>query len=64
MNWVYQSKVLSSYQSGFRAQHQTAGHITRLIQEGLETINQNNLMGALFVDLASAFDKVWHNGLL
>jgi hypothetical protein len=35
-----------------------------LIQEGLETINQNKFMGALFVDLASAFDKVWHNGLL
>ena len=64
MNWVYQSRILSSYQSGFRAQHQTADHITRLIQEGLETINQNKFMGALFVDLASAFDKVWHNGLL
>ena len=62
--WVKESKILSKFQSGFRAHHQTADHIIRLLQEGVETTNQDKYMGVLFVDLASAFDKVWHNGLL
>ena len=63
-DWASQEKILSIYQSGFRPLHQTSDHITRLIQEGLESINQDKYMGVLLVDLASAFDKVWHHGLL
>ena len=62
--WVTESKILSKFQSGFRARHQTADHIIRILQEGIESINQDKFMGVLLVDLASAFDKVWHNGLL
>jgi hypothetical protein len=51
-------------QFGFRPKHSTAGqliHVTEFISHGM---NQNKSTGAIFLDVAKAFDTVWHDGLV
>jgi len=38
--------------------------ILRIVQSGLTAFNRNEKLGAIFVDIEKAFDRVWHNGLL
>ena len=35
-----------------------------MMQDALKAFNNNEYMGAIFVDIEKAFDKVWHSGLL
>ncbi|CAF0704299.1 unnamed protein product [Brachionus calyciflorus] len=37
---------------------------TETLQEGLAAFNRNKKLGAIFIDIEKAFDKVWHSGLL
>jgi hypothetical protein len=70
--WMVLSKInnpdltppISTYQCGFRKGRQTKDHIFRIIQDGLAAFNRGEKMGAIFVDIMKAFDRVWHNGLL
>ena len=62
--WILDNNLYSIYQSGFRHHHQTADVITRLLQQALEGQNKSHYTGNLLVDIAKAFDKVWHNGLI
>jgi hypothetical protein len=51
-------------QFGFRPKHSTADqliHVTEFISHGM---NQNKSTGAIFLDVAKAFDTVWHDGLV
>ena len=50
-------------QSGFRQSRQTKDNILYLTQKVKEEFNKGKKM-SVFIDIASAFDKVWHNGLL
>jgi hypothetical protein len=63
-DWLLKNKILSKLQCGFRRFCQTRDQILRLLQEGLAAFNRNQKLGAVFVDIEKAFDKVWHNGLL
>ena len=62
--WIATNELLSKYQCGFRHNRQTKDQILRIIQEALKAFNMNEYMGAIFIDIEKAFDKVWHNGLL
>jgi hypothetical protein len=62
--WISTNKILSKYQCGFRHNRQTKDQILRIIQEALKAFNLNEYMGAIFIDIEKAFDKVWHKGLL
>lgn len=62
--WISSNHLLSLFQSGFRKHRQTKDHILRLLDTGIASFNINQRLGALFVDIEKAFDKVWHNGLL
>ena len=63
-DWLDREHILSPFQSGFRKDRQTRDHMLRLIQHGQQAFNNGQLMGAMFVDIEKAFDKVWHQGLL
>ena len=63
-SWIYENKILSDYQSGFRKTMSTKDHLLRLTQECQQAFNRNKSVGALFVDIEKAFDKVWINGLI
>ncbi|GJQ66886.1 hypothetical protein Trydic_g10287 [Trypoxylus dichotomus] len=44
-----------------RAQHHSPGRLVERIKEGF---NRRECTGAVILDVAKAFDKVWHQGLL
>jgi retron-type reverse transcriptase len=59
-----ENHVLPDEQFGFRPKHSTADqliHVTEFISQG---INQKKSTGAIFLDVAKAFDTVWHDGLV
>jgi hypothetical protein len=59
-----ENHVLPDEQFGFRPKHSTADqliHVTEFISQG---INQNKSTGSIFLDVAKAFDTVWHDGLV
>ena len=62
--WIATKELLSKFQCEFRHNKQTKDQILRIIQEALKAFNNNELMGAILIDIEKAFDKVWHNGLL
>jgi hypothetical protein len=56
--------ILISNQSGFRERRQTKDNLFYLIQKSQEGFNDDKKTLAIFFDVAAAFDKVWHMGLI
>ena len=57
-------KLIPDFQYGFRNKHSTIDQvhrITSLIQKALE---EKKFCVGIFLDVAQAFDKVWHKGLM
>jgi hypothetical protein len=50
-------------QFGFRPRHSTSLQLARLV-ERTRNFGENRLTGAVFLDVAKAFDSVWIDGLL
>jgi hypothetical protein len=59
-----EKKVILKQQSGFRTHRQTKDNLFFLIQKIIESFNRQKSVCAIFFDIAAAFDKVWHNGLI
>lgn len=57
-------KLLPSHQFGFRAQHGTVEQVHRILEVIRNTYEKREYCSAIFLDVAQAFDKVWHQGLL
>lgn len=51
-------------QFGFRFKHSTVQQILRVTEHITLQFNQNRNTGAVFLDVAKAFDSVWHNGAI
>ena len=62
--WLQETNLISNFQCGFRSARQTNDQLFRLINDGRTAFNKREKLGALFIDIEKAFDKVWHNGLL
>jgi hypothetical protein len=62
--FLKKNKILISCQSGFRQNRQTRDNIFHLTQKVTESFNRSKKVCAIFFDIAAAFDKVWHNGLI
>jgi hypothetical protein len=58
------NKIIINQQSGFRQKRQTKENFFSLTQKAIETLNRCKKMCTIFFDIASAFDKVWHDGLI
>ena len=61
---IKKNKLIPSHQFGFREKHSTIDQVHRVsdtIEKALET---KKVCSAVFLDVAQAFDKVWHEGLL
>ena len=56
--------IVMDQQSGFRKRRQTKDNLTFLIQKSFESNRNGKSVVAIFFDIQSAFDKVWHLGLL
>ena len=56
-------RFISKHQSGFRRTKSTNDHLFRLSQSIMESFNRGEHVVATFLDIETAFDNVWHNGL-
>ncbi|GJQ73939.1 Desat1 [Trypoxylus dichotomus] len=56
--------VIPNCQFGFRREHSTTHQVLRLVEQIKEGFNRRECTGAVFLDVAKAFDKVWHQSLL
>lgn len=63
-NWLEYAAVIPDEQHGFRAHHSTAHQLLRVTEYITQGFNLNQATGAIFLDVAKAFDKVWHDGIL
>jgi hypothetical protein len=51
-------------QFGFRPRHSTSLQLARLVEIITTNFGEKKLTGAVFLDMAKAFDTVWIDGLL
>jgi hypothetical protein len=58
------NNIILKQQSGFRAHRQTKDNVFHLSQKVLESFNRGKKVCSIFFDIASAFDKVWHEGVI
>lgn len=60
------NSLIPDTQFGFRAKHSCVQQVHRITEHILEGFSRSrpHKTGALFFDVAKAFDKVWHEGLL
>ena len=65
LNKILKEKnLIIKNQSGFRQNRQTRDNLLHLTQKTQEGFNKDQKTLAIFFDIAGAFDKVWHEGLL
>ena len=62
--FLKKKKIILKQQSGFRKYRQTTDNIVFLTQKISESLNKRQKVCAIFFDIAKAFYKIWHNGLL
>lgn len=58
------AKAIPNEQFGFRSEHSTVHQLLRVVNSVTHTIDMKRGQGAIFLDIAQAFDRVWHAGLL
>jgi hypothetical protein len=61
---VSERGFLRDEQFGFRPMHSTTLQLARLVERVNRNIDEKWLTGAVFLDVAKAFDTVWVKGLL
>lgn len=57
-------QLIPDFQFGFRKKHGTTEQLIRLTDEIATGFNKGKYTGAILLDVAKAFDRVWHSGLL
>jgi hypothetical protein len=61
---IEEKKLIPNHQFGFRRKHSTIEQVHRITAIIEEAIQKGEVCSAIFLDVAQAFDKVWHKGLL
>jgi len=56
--------LLRNEQFGFRPRHSTSLQLARLVERITRKFGEKKLTGAVFLDVAKAFNTVWIDGLL
>ena len=63
MSWAENTDKLPTEQSGFRKHHSTNDKLFQLTQAVCQAQRLSNRVGAIFLDIEKAFNRVWQNGL-
>ena len=63
MSWAETTDKLPTVQSGFRKHHSTNDKLFELTQAVSQAQRLSRRVGAIFLDIEKAFDRVGHNGL-
>jgi hypothetical protein len=65
VNPITEEKYLvSTHQCGFRKNHSTIDQVHHLTDITEKAFEDKGLCSAIFFDIAQAFDRVWHRGLV
>lgn len=67
LDYALEKGLIPDEQFGFRPAHSCVHQVHRITEHILSGMNSSlkpRATGALFFDIAKAFDKVWHNGLI
>ena len=62
--FLHRNNVIPDHQFGFREKHSTIEQVNRITNEIRKAFELKEYCCAIFLDVAQAFDKVWHKGLL
>lgn len=60
---INDKKLIPNHQFGFRSQHNCIEQVHRLTNIIENAIENKQVCSGIFLDVAQAFDKVWHEGL-
>lgn len=64
LNLIIERKnLIPNHQFGFRNQHSTIDQVHRITNTIEKALEEKKVCSAVFLDVAQAFDKVWHEGL-
>ena len=63
VSWAENTDKLPTEQSGFRKHHSTNDKLFELTQAVYQAQRLSRRVGALFLDIEKAFDRVWHDDL-
>jgi malate/lactate dehydrogenase len=61
---VSERGLMLDEQFGFRSRYSTSLQLARLVERITRNFVEKRLTGAVFLDVAKAFDTVWIDGLL
>ncbi len=61
--WIRQENSLCPSQAGFQSHHNTSELLLRLTETACKAINHSSVTYAVALDISSAYDSVWRNGL-
>ena len=64
VRYMNDSNITPPHQFGFREKHSTTHQLLRITKTIVSGFEQKKYTTAAFLDVAQAFDKVWHKGLL
>lgn len=62
--YINRFKVIPNHQFGFRKSHATTDQIHRITDVIEKVFERKEVCSTVFLDVAQAFDKVWHKGLI
>lgn len=60
---IREQNLIPSHQFGFRNKHSTIDQVHRITNTIEKALEEKKVCSAVFLDVAQAFDKVWHDGL-
>jgi hypothetical protein len=60
---VEEANLIPSHQFGFRESHSTIDQVHRITNVVEDALEKGKIFSTVFLDVAQAFDKVWHRGL-
>jgi exonuclease III len=58
------NNILPNEQFGFRERHSTTQQLLRVTDQITDSFNKKSYTGIVFLDVAKAYDRVWHDGLI
>jgi hypothetical protein len=62
--FLEESGTVPTHQFGFRKGHSTIQQLHRVVDYASDCLERKLYCVGVFLDISSAFDRVWHNGLL
>ncbi len=63
-HFVTDNHILNNYQSGFQHGRSTVTQLVEIYHEFCKAVDSGKEIRVVFLDIAKAFDRVWHKGLI